>query len=392
MEDLTLTADVNTSQRAKEVADTIILKDRNGYEHTVINMDNPKYAPFEGIVELVPIKFAKGVVGQNGTTPFRHKAEVAWSVVTDKETQMKIGISSGFDPKTGEIRWQKQVLRDVEFLDLSIPAQRRKYICIKYGPFLQGSPNFVHSSKTVYREVDKEKEASQYLLNRRRKADANKIADSLYGEELKEIGLLLGFDPKFMSETTLQVEVIKYVDSETKVNGKTGAERFLEVYNSEFKNENIILRRGMATGVVVENPNGIIFNGITIGYTEDEAVKYLKQNRATANSIDIQARGKQNNSKSSVVGSDKPKTQSQLSDKEFYEKQIAELRKQLAEKTAPAETTDEDEAEKAVLDALILEAKELGVKSPHLIGGKNKTFAQKVDLLNEAIQKKRMAN
>lgn len=390
MENSNLTAEVNTSQRAKEVADTVIITNRSGYGETVINMDSPKYAPFEGIVELIPVRQAKGVVGQNGTVPFRHKAEVSWSVVTDKATQMKIGVHNGFDPKTGEIRWQKNVLRDIEFLDLSVPAQRRKYICIKYGPFLQGSPNFVNTSKTVYREVDKEKEASQFMLNRRRKQDAAKIADSLYGEELKEIGLLLGFDPKFMSETTLQMEVIRYVDNDAKVNGKTGAERFLEVYNSDFKNENIILRRGMATGIVFENPNGIIFNGITIGYTEDEAVKYLKNNVATANSIDIQSRTKNSQSKSSVVGSEKVKTEAQLTDKEFYEKQIAELRKQLAEKQETVPSGDEDEGEKAILDALILEAKEVGVKSPHLLGGKNKTFAQKVEILNDAIQKQRM--
>ena len=389
MENSNLTEVTNSSQSAKEVSDTITLKDRNGYEHVVINMDNPKYAAFEGIVELIPTKYSKGITNANGSGSFRHKAQISWSVVKDRNSQMLIGVTNGFDPKTGEIRWQKQVVSDVEFLDLAIPAHRRKFICIKYGPFLETSPNFNSTSKTTYRMVDKEKEAVEYMVSRRKRASAAKIAEALQGEELAEFALLLGLDPKFMSPAQLYMDVLKYAEDDRKINGKSGAERFMEVYEGANRNELIILKRGMSVGIVVESPNGIQFNGIVIGHTDTEAANYLKNNPATAVSIDTQSKSKQSYSKSSVAGSEP--VNEKLSENELLKRQLAELSKENnalkaaeLEKASMGELSKED----SELATLIADAKSIGVSSPHLIA-RNKLPEERKAALEAAIQKAR---
>lgn len=363
----------NSSQ---QLAETILkngdqplkkIKDGNGFEHDVINLDHPDWAATTGMVEVFPKKLGKGI---NGAV--RHVNNPYWSVIRDKENGYFIGIVNGSNPKTGELTWDKLTITNTEVFDLSIPAQRRKFICFKYGPFYEGSPNLLVQSKTVYGITDHQKEAEDFLVTRRSRKKASEIAESLKGEELIDMAYALGFDPKVMTSEQLYVEVLKFAENETRVNGKTGAQRFLEAYHGETRQEQVIMRRGMATGVVVStHDKGITFNGITIGWSEEEALRYLKNNPTVAVSVDTQSRGIAKHS-TQVEVKDKAEIRSaEQAEIENLRAKLAQMEQLIAQqggevvKKSTLAMLKEQDPEYA---ELLIEADALGMKGAHLIG------------------------
>ena len=383
-----LTAEEYTTFNGKEVADYVYIKDGHGYEHKVFNLDSPKYAPFEGIVELIPTKYSKGFAGVGGSATFRHKPEITFRGYRDKATQALIGISIGVNQKTKDLEFQRITVQDVMFLDLSIPAERKKFICIKYSPFLEGSPNFNVTAKTTYKLVDKQKEADDFFAKRNTIKKAAEIAEGLVGEPLENFATALGFDPKLYSPTQLSMEVIKFAENTQKVNGKTGAERFMDAWNSDTRKELVILKRGLATNIVTESPtDGFMFNGVPLGLTEEEACWELKRKEHIAASIDTQARTKQ--SHSTIPTQAKAVIASPESDR------IKELERQLQEQMRiNRELNVANKVDKGGEDAdaieieykeLCEEARKAGMKGPQLIGGKNKSTEEKILLLRKAL-------
>lgn len=335
----------------KLTADYITYKNHEGFPFKVINFDNPKYAPKEGIVELYPIKKAKGVAGPNGI-PHRHKADLSFTVCTDKAQMFFVGIPNGFDRESGDLKFQKLRFNDVEILDLSVESQRRKFIVFKYSTFFVDSPNYALSQKTTYGLVDKAKEADLFFANRKIKRKAAEIAEALVGELLEETALALGIDPKMYSPTQLSKAVIEYAEDMNKVDGKTGAQRFLEAYDNDFKSELIILKRGLSMGIVTETPNaGIAYNGTTLGYSDDEVVRYLKNHAATAVSIDTQARARHGASTYSTPKAEPVKNE--------YEAEIANLKRQLQDAEAKTKKANEVAAEATSLNTIATESPEL---------------------------------
>ncbi len=391
MENLNPETETNSSRMAKEGREYKTIKDGKGGEHRVINFDWEGYAPREGVVELVPLKFAKGYANA-----VRHQNEASMSRIPDKKNGVIIGIPSGFD-KDGFILYKRLTVRGAEFLDLSDENQRKKWICIKLGPFMKGSPNFQTQSKTIYEAVDKEKQAVDFHKNRKLKRKAGEIAESLHGEELVEVATMIGLDPKQYSTTMLEMEVIKFAENPEKVNGKSGAERFLEAYNSDTKVELIVLKRGLSVGILTENLNqGINYNGIPLGFSEFEAVTYLKGHPATLTSIDIQSRQKQDTStqafqyaKVNVVKDEKDAV---------IERQRKELEEMQARLSKVSESVLEAKSESdiatidPVLDELIKEAKRLLIPAPWLIGKNDSIEVRKKKIEDKITEAKRKAN
>lgn len=104
--------DTNTSQEAKEGREYIVIKDGRGGEHKVINFDWEGHAPKTGIVEVIPLKLAKGY-----NNAMRHQNEVTFGRNTDKKHGYIIGSPQAFD-KDGFITWKRFILRGAEFLRL----------------------------------------------------------------------------------------------------------------------------------------------------------------------------------------------------------------------------------------------------------------------------------
>ncbi|MFA7287648.1 MAG: hypothetical protein WC055_02095 [Melioribacteraceae bacterium] len=377
---------------AKEGVEYITVTDGNGGDIKIMNIENEMYAPREGIIEIIPLKIAKGM-----GNAIRHQNEVTFRCVRDKATGWLIGIPMpGYRGKDKSIEFERFIIRGAEFLDLSIPKERLKWICIKYGPFLKGSPNFQTQSKTVYEAVDKEKQATEFFKNRKSKRKAGEIAESLHGEELLGMAMALGIDPKLYSTTQLEMEVIKFAENPEKVNGKTGAERFLDVYNSDSKVELITLKRGLSTGILTENLNaGINFNGLTLGHSEQEAVGYLKAHPSTLTSIDIQSRKIQDSStqafdtKPPVIKDEKDAIiERQRKEMEEMKARLAQVNEEALEAKSDAIIANEDPE----LAELISEAKRLLIKSPHLIGRNDTMDVRKQKLKEKIAETNRQAN
>jgi len=261
--------------------DYVIFKDGNGTEYHLLNLDDDKYAPRTGIVEFVPLKTSK-----------RHINNVTFSQYRDSETGLVVGIPLGID-KNKQVIWQTINVRDTVAFDLSIPMERAKAIIFGRSFYVKGSPNFRNGSKTVYKKADKEEEANTFMKTRAIKRQAEDIASALFGDALRDMGYALGKDPKFMSPTMLMMEVIKEAEKDP--------QRFMEIYNSDARQQLTVIKRGLATGVLEQSLNtGITYNGIPLGHSDFEAMDYLKKNPSTFTSIDLQAKKREDETNKSM--------------------------------------------------------------------------------------------
>jgi hypothetical protein len=326
------TAKHTSAIRGEEGVQFINIKGNDGVDYQVLNINHEGYAPREGIVEIEPLKKA---INEKGG--LRHLNNVQWKVIRDRQTGYLVGIPIRINPKTKQIDWTPLNVRGMETYDLSIPDQRAKWICVKYSHFYVESPNFSASSKTRYKGIDKEKDADDFIFSLRIKRKATDIAESLVGEELEEVALMLGFDSKVMSPKTLYTEVVKFAMNPDKFKGKTGAERFLEVYNSDSRQELSILKKGISLGVLSHSlDTGINYNGLSIGFNESEAVEYLKKNVSVATSVNIQNKRLDAGSEQSMSNIIQPK---EVRDEKDLE--VDRLKKELAKALEMAKSAND---------------------------------------------------
>lgn len=379
----TLAMGENTENQVLEEGVAFITKrDGNGGEIQIINLNWDGWCPREGMVELTPLKFGKGLGNVN-----RHQNEASFKTTKDKRYGFIIGIAMPGYGRDKEIQFERISVKGVEFLDLSNKREREKWICIKLGPFLVGSPNVSSQSKTRYMCVDKEKESKDFRLNLRKKDEAYGIAKALVGTELIEMGVALGMDVKLVSEETLWMNIVKLVQNEVRdqITKKTGAEVFIEIYNSDVKKETVILKRGLSTGVLTHSiTDGVIqYNGLPLGHTENEAIQYLKNNPTTRASIDMLSSKTSNQStqvKASVsaVNVEANETIKRQSD------EMAELRKQLADMQAKQSGEPNEEGIRSELEELLAKGKQMDIKGIHALA-KNKSEAERIQAVKDKI-------
>jgi len=350
---------------AIEGEDYKVLKDGNGIEHRILNLDNPKYCPDFGLVELEPMR----VAWAKDKTGLRHSSNNSFKVIRDKKLDVLVGIPVGIDQKTKQILWKKIIIEDGEILDLSIRDQAMMWACFKRGPYYIDSPNFSGNTKCAYKAIDKEKAAETFLLNRRTKKKATEIAEDLVGTELEDYARNFGFDTKLLSPTALHVEVIKYAEAKS--------EEFMAVHNSDTRVELTVLNKAKSMGVVNEAfDTGITYNGICLGFSESEVLKYLKDHPTTMTSIDaLSRRGEEVGDKSMGV------VKAPLEADEANAR-IAKLEKELAAKEKALYDANEkalelqSDKDLTSIDSefaeLLKEAKQLDIKGAHNIRSKDK--------------------
>lgn len=337
-------------------------KDENG---------NYIYAPKTGIVELVPMKRVK-----------RHDNILRTYASLDPDHDFFYGIPNGVDRKTGAVRWQAVLVGDFLTINLAKPEERKRWIVLKNSAFVAGSPNLI--GKPKYKVYDKEAEANKYIAERVPKRNAVVRAEALFGSDLIEIGRNLGFAVDHMSQTQLHAEVIKSAEENYK--------RFNEVFDSPLRVQTSVLNRAIATGVVHTDPiTGYMYGGMTLGITEGNAIEYLKVNMNICQTIDTLSKGKESDTiKAMEAKAPKTKSSTDAKDAELQiqAKRIADLEKQLQEShhknlNEVAEMTVEKLAAQTDPEfaALLQEAKDLKVKSPHLFKDK--------ELLRKAIDAKK---
>lgn len=359
------------AEGVKEGVHYKIVKDGNGLEHRILNFENPELCPREGIIELEPLRTSK-----------RHLNRVSFRTINDKEFGVKVGIPLGIDQKTKELIFERIYLEERETFDLSDPKQAMKWACIKRSHFYsemvdgkQMNPNFQTGTKSAYKAYDKEREAIVFELNRRTKRNAVDIAEALVGADLEDMALNLGYDPKTLSPKALWMEVVKFAEN--------SADKFMAIWNSDARAEMSILKRGISMGVIsVTLDKGYAYNGLTLGYNEPEAVKYLKDHKATAISIDTVSRRNETDGQKSMNVA--PKI---MDEKDAV---IAKLQAELAkvkshaseatEKALDLQTEVDLRDNDPELASLIVEAKRLGIKGVHNMKDKDKIRAKMAEV------------
>jgi len=323
-----------------------LYKDGAGNETRIANLDNPDLCSRTGKIILTPMRSGD-----------RHRTKMFFEIVIDRKMGVVWGIPIGIDPETKKIKFQKIILDENEVFDLADADQARKWAVIKNSLFVEGSPNL--RGKPLYKVKDEEREAQVFLSGRVQKRKAIDIAEALFGEALHDMARNLGIPPEANSDVTLQAEVIKRAENDSKA--------FMAIYDSPTRKELTIFKRGVAAGVIaMDVVNGWNYNGQPLGANEVMAVDYLKEYPQVCQTIDLLT-------KKVDADTDKSMTRTPVKHTAFVgddkDARIARLEAELmakeeALKKAAAVNIVEDAEERLIW---VTEGKRLNIKGIHMI-------------------------
>lgn len=353
----------------KNVTDFYIeVKDGHGNMEKQLNFNNEEVCPKTGLIELIPLKERKF---QENRVSFRR--------VFDRETGASIGIPTHIDPKERTWVYKQITLVGRRIFDLSNKNDREEWACIKYSPYLEGSPNQDRNAPPIYKVYDKEKQALENIAKTKVKRRAEHYADKLEGEFLDNMLKACGIGTAGLSEIMKQAAIIQFAESEP--------ETFLKHYDSPTRQESFILKQAVDFDIVQSDQNtGFIYRTIQLGLTEPEAVLYLRNHPNISTAIESLVLQK----KEDTVKSNTVVKQPKSSDAELKAAQdkIAELEARLKKQSetnieVASGQSLEGDAPDPELETLKARAKDLKIQGWHLANDKDK--------LREKIEKAELA-
>ncbi len=276
METLLQQANGGAVKEENSVPKFLTIKDGFGYDVLVANLDHDCWAPREGYIQIEAL-----------TRNRRHTKNIIIKNSNDKETGAVFGISLGVDRVSKNIRWEGITLHDVEFFDLSKRKERHRYIVLSRHSTMEGSPNLFGAP--LFREINKEKKASNYLLERSEKKRCQEIADGLTYEQMIELALAFGIDPKANSQVMLTAEILRIADTDHK--------KFLGVWDNPSRKGMTTFKRAIKNGLISYDAiNGYTYQGHKLGQTEPVAFTYLTSNIQLLATLDMLSEEKEKNS------------------------------------------------------------------------------------------------
>lgn len=360
----------SANERVVEGVDYIVHTDKNGTQTRLLNLKNEKNCRRTGIIELEPVKRSS-----------RHENYLNFSKILDKENNIVIGIPNGADPKTGELRFKRIVVREEETFDLTNEQQAQQWAVISRHKLVDVDGSKTRSGmKPRYKVYDKEKEAEEYMAVRNIKRKAEAIAEGLAGAELRDFAINIGIAADNMSPTQQAMQVIQYAEKYPR--------KFMEAWSNPARHELTVIKRGLALGILTQDGlQGICYNALPLGIYEQQAVQYLRDNIGTCTVIEQLIASRETKKvepikKGNVVKDEKDAEIERLkAELARTQKQNSDLAHtnltELADKTA--QTIIAADAE---WKALVEEAKALKIKSPHLIKSKE-TLRKKIQEATE---------
>lgn len=315
----------------------ITVKDGFGYDVKIANLDHDIWAPRSGIVQIESLKRNK-----------RHTKNIIIKNSNDKESGAIFGINLGVDRVSKGLMWEKITLSDIEFFDLSKRKERQRYIVLSRHSTMEGSPNLF--GEPLFRIIDKEKKANNYLVERSERKRSQEIVDNLTYEQMIELAPAFGIDPAANSQAMLTEQICRIADMDHK--------KFLSVWDNPDRKGMTTFKRAIKNGLIeFDAINGYTYSGHQLGFTEPVAFKYLSSNVQLITTLDTLCKEKEKNStyRASPIVPQKVDPVTEL------EKALAERDRELAELRKLVATTPDP------LSQLRAEAKELGIKSAHLM-------------------------
>lgn len=337
-----------------------VVKDGYGLETKIANLDHPHWAPYEGVVKIEATK-----IDQSKTRNTNIKT------VNDKATGAIFGILIGVDRITKDFNWQQINLTELGYFDLSDKIQRRRYIVLSRHSKMEGSPNQV--GKPVFRIIDQEKKASNYIESVSARKRSIEIVDNLTFEQMVEIAPAFGIRPESNSEIMLRAEIMKI--------GYDSHDKFLKVWDNPDRVGMVVFKSALKFGMITfhQEPNrvGYYYESQPLGQTESAAYKYLTDHVQLLSAIKTNIKERESNTTYSF-NPIKPKFSDPVSElkavNDAQQKELEDLKKKLAsmqEKNSDVPTPpkmEEQEEYPGERKELSDKAKALRIKATHLMG------------------------
>lgn len=146
---------------------------------------------------------------------------------------------------------------------------------LREHPECEGSPNNL-GQQTMFKELNENKDASDAISAKSLRLEAEQKAFSLEGEELIDVGALLGlFSNK---ETVLKHKVLEYAGNAPDI--------FLSVYDQADRKTRALVKKGVTAGILTKKGTMISWESSVIGHDEDSAVAMLVKDSKLANSLE----------------------------------------------------------------------------------------------------------
>jgi len=195
--------------------------------------------------------------------------------VKDHATGIYYGIPYGMYPD-GNIKFQRILLSDFNSFDLANDSEAKFWIVMRMHPSVVGSP---FEREAIFEVVDPEIEAKKTigkatLINscinraiRMKKDDLLRFA--------RYAGLPIPSDPS--------VRIIRSMITSLAFESP---ERFFELYDSPLRGISEAYHSGKQLGIIVEDPkNGFSYEGIGLGITDAEVIRFLEGDTVTLSRI-----------------------------------------------------------------------------------------------------------
>lgn len=246
--------------------DYVVVKDGHGYDHKIVNLNNPKYCAREGIVEVEASKYARGERGA-----FKHLNYKMFRCIIDKQTGLIWGEPTKINPETKDLQFKTFTIEDRMVFDLSIPSQAKAWAIIKNSPFIEGSPN--QHGKSVYRVIDKEKSAKLSIDKRSLRRKAEDIIANLNESLLMEMAVNLGVNTQANKKLSMLTdEVYRVAELDPKA--------FLDIFNSQDREYITVFNKAMSKGIIKHDIvlNAYMYGAISMGTNKESAIKFLIDN------------------------------------------------------------------------------------------------------------------
>lgn len=261
------------SERLKEGEDYVVVKGEAGFEYKYVNLANDKYVKRQGIVEVEPLRYHKGI----GGVP-KHENYAVIKRYRDRRTKLLWGIPLEWSESEKVMKHQNIVLEGKMMFDLSIEEDAIKFAIIANSPYIEGSPNA--DGRPTFKIVDKQVKAESNIDRRSLRRKAEDIIASLKESELIEMARNFGINVAANASLAMLTDQM-FVKMEE------NPRAFLDVWNNPERPYISIFHLALSKGIITENraTSTFMFGGQTLGHSKEMAIKYLVDNNSTATSI-----------------------------------------------------------------------------------------------------------
>jgi len=196
----------------------------------------------------------------------------------DPKTGVLYGIPIAEDD-FGNIRWQKIQLHDHLSLNLDKRDDARIWAAVRFHPEIQGSP---WQSDTPYYKIYDPVEEAKIEIN---EVEQIKLAFNRVDKLLEDPKSMVHF-VRYLGEDLMENANYRIVRGRLLASARNHPMEFNKRWDSRARSYAEHFYSAKALGIISsEADRGFLFKGISLGLSENEAIKFLSEDSGTMNSI-----------------------------------------------------------------------------------------------------------